>query len=128
MDWSQAKAYHRQRDAERRRARERRRQELYQRVKRAIRQLAPQFPAIAAVYLYGSLVREGRFGSRSDVDVAVVADDVEAESRFWRALEEALQRDVDLRPYQGAVAWAVDTYGECIYEREVPAAGTEHSA
>ena len=119
MNWAKAKAYHRQQETERRAERERRRQEQYRRVKRAVQAIAPDFDAIQAVYLYGSLVRPKRFGIRSDVDVAVVADHVEAESTFWRALEEALQRDIDLRPYRGAVAWAVDTYGECIYEREV---------
>ncbi len=124
----QAREYHARREAQRRQQLEQLRQEQYRRVCDAIRRLAPTFPAIRAVYLFGSLVQPGRFRPWSDLDVAVCCDDVETESRFWRALEEMLRADVDLRPCVGAVARAVETYGECVYDREVPAAGTQHSA
>ena len=48
--------------------------------------------------LFGSAVRPGRFGERSDVDVAVP----DLEPRAWFALmghlEDGLERDIDLVP------------------------------
>lgn len=124
----QAREYHARREARRRQQRERLRREQYRRVCAAIRHLAPAYPAVRAVYLFGSLVQPGRFRPWSDLDLAVCCDDAEAESRFWRALETMLQTDVDLRPWAGPVARAVATYGECVYEREVSAAGAQHPA
>ncbi|MFQ5343543.1 MAG: nucleotidyltransferase domain-containing protein, partial [Anaerolineae bacterium] len=122
----QAREYHARREIRRRQSREQLRQEQYRRAYAAILILAPTFPTIRAVYLFGSLVQPGRFGPWSDLDVAILCDDVETESKFWRDLEAMLQRDVDLRPCAGSVAWAVATYGECIYEREVPDPGAQH--
>lgn len=122
-----AKQYHARRDRQRSVEREQQRLARLQQVKKAILALAPRYPAVQRVYLYGSLVQPGRYGPHSDVDVAVAGDDVAAESQFWQALEQALNCSIDLRPYQGAVAWAVDTYGECVYEREISNSGTKHS-
>lgn len=109
---------YRRREQERWRQREDLRQEVLEQARAAVSRWAPQFPAIRAVYLFGSLLQPGRFGSRSDIDLAVDCDDPEAEGPFWRALEETLQRDVDLRPRQGVVAQAVATAGEACYARE----------
>ncbi len=122
-----AREFHARREARRRQQWEQLRQEQYRRVCAAIGRLAPAYPAVRAVYLFGSLMQPGRFRPWSDLDVAVCCDDVEEESRFWRALEKALQTDVDLRPCVGAVARAVATHGECVYEREVSAARAQHS-
>ena len=110
--------YHARRDAEIRRQREDQRLEVLERARSAIRRLAPEFPPIQAVYLFGSVVRPGRFGVASDVDVAVDCEDITVETPFWRALEEALERNVDLRPRMGAVAQAVEDFGELCYERK----------
>ncbi len=123
-----ARQYHARRKTRRKLAREQLRRERYRRVSAAIRRLAPAYPALRAVYLFGSLAQPGRYGPRSDIDVAVLCDDPAVESRFWQALEAELECDVDLRPCRGAVAWAVNSYGECVYEREVLPAGTRHSA
>jgi len=112
--------YHARRDRELRQEREALRLEVLERAREAIRRSAPLFPAIRAVYLFGSLLQSGRFRPDSDVDVAADCDDIEVETPFWRKLEEALERDVDLRPRIGAVARAVEQGGELCYEREVP--------
>ncbi len=117
-DLRAARAYHRERHALRRAAREARRRERLAAVRRTILDLAPHEPTLRAVYLFGSILRPGRFGEGSDVDVAVDSDDPAAESRFWRALEEALRTAVDLRPRAGAVAVAVEHSGECVYARD----------
>ncbi|HZF08843.1 MAG TPA: nucleotidyltransferase domain-containing protein [Thermoanaerobaculia bacterium] len=94
------------------------------RARAAIRRRAPDFPSIRAVYLFGSVVQPGHFHAGSDVDVAVDCDDVAVETPFWRALESELERAVDVRPREGAIARAVEDGGERVYEREVPGPGT----
>lgn len=115
--------YHARRERERQEERESLRQDVLERVRRSVQTHAPHFPAIRAVYLFGSLVQPGRFTPGSDVDLAVDVDDIREETPFWRALEEDLERNVDLRPRTGAVARAVESYGELCYEREVGPAG-----
>lgn len=113
-----AREYHAQREANQLRQREQMRRELLTRAKTAINQLAPNFPAIKAIYLFGSILQTGRFTNRSDIDVAVASDDLAAESAFWRALEEMLNWPVDVRPYQPPITQAVADFGECVYARK----------
>jgi predicted nucleotidyltransferase len=112
--------YHARRERELREEREALRLEVLERARAAICRSAPLFPAIRAAYLFGSLLQPGRFRPDSDVDVAIDCDDIEVETPFWRKLEEALRRDVDLRPRIGAIARAVEEEGERCYERKVP--------
>jgi predicted nucleotidyltransferase len=116
--------YHQRRGEERLREREALRAEVLESVRAAVLRLAPRFPAVQTVYLFGSLVQPGCFRPGSDVDLAVECDDLETESRFWRALEEDLHREVDLRSRRGGVARAVEAYGERCYDRDLPAART----
>lgn len=116
--------YHARRDLERRQEREGLRLRVLEQARGVIRRAAPRFPAIRAVYLFGSILRPNGFRADSDVDVAIDCDDIETETPFWRTLEEALERNVDLRPRVGAVARAVEASGEFCYEREVSRPGT----
>ena len=110
--------YHARRERELWEEREALRLGVLERAREAIRRTASRFPAIRAAWLFGSILQPGRFHPGSDVDVAVDCDDIESETLFWRELEEALTRDVDLRPRVGAVARAVEDYGELCYQRE----------
>ena len=112
--------YHARRDADRRAAREALRQRTLVAARAAIRRLAPRYPAIREVFLFGSVLQPGWFTDQSDLDVAAKVDDLEAEGTFVRALEAELHRQVDLRPLEGAVRNAVETEGERVYERKVP--------
>ena len=112
--------YHARREQERRAEKDALRLEVLERARAAIRQRAPELPAIRAAYLFGSILKPGWFHAQSDVDVAIDCDDLESETPFWRALERALERNVDLRPREGPIAQAVEDYGELVYEREVP--------
>ena len=116
--------YHAGRERKLREERESLRLRVLEQTRTAIRRIAPDFPAIHAVYLFGSILAPGRFHPESDVDLAVDCEDPEAEAPFARALEEGLERDVDLRPRKGAVARAVETSGERCYERQVSDPGT----
>ncbi|MCL4864003.1 MAG: nucleotidyltransferase domain-containing protein [Caldilineaceae bacterium] len=113
-----ARQYHRARDAKRWAEREAYRQEWLEQARAAIRQHAPSFSSLRRAWLFGSIVQPGRFRPDSDIDVAVECPDLEQESAFWRVMEQALRRDVDVRPYVGAIIQAVAWYGEIVYERE----------
>ena len=115
MSLASFRQYHQQRTARVLQQREQLRVAWLQRTHEVIGNLAPQFPAIQQVALFGSIAKPGRFHDTSDIDVAVICLDVEQESRFWRALEEKLQRDVDLRPLSGPISQAVQQYGAVIY-------------
>ncbi len=116
--------YHARRERELREQREALRLAVLEKAREAIGRSAPKFPAIRAVYLFGSVLQPGRFRPSSDVDVAVDCDAIEAETPFWSLLEDSLERNVDVRPRVGPVAQAVEDYGELCYEREVPDPGT----
>jgi predicted nucleotidyltransferase len=107
--------YHARRAAERRAVREALREQKLREARESIRRLAPQWPAVRGVYLFGSVLCPGRFRAASDIDVALECDDLEAETPFARALERELGMPVDLRPLRGAVADAVRDSGEKIY-------------
>lgn len=120
MDTTVYHTYHQQRETRRRQERETLRQTMLAKSRAAICQLAPQFAAVTAVYLFGSIMQPGHFTKNSDIDVAVAVSDVAVETPFWRALEQALAWDVDLRPYTPPITDAVAWHGECVYARESP--------
>ncbi|CAN5723341.1 hypothetical protein BH10CHL1_BH10CHL1_34240 [soil metagenome] len=118
IDMEAVRQYHQVREAKQRAQYEAVRQAWLVQAREAIQRFAPDFPAIERVYLFGSLMQPGRFRPNSDIDVAVECRSVETESAFWRTLELILQRDVDVRPYMGAIIDAVSWHGEKVYERE----------
>ncbi len=120
VDAAEARACYLRREATRHEARETLRRRRLAETRDTVRRLAPAHAALRAVYLFGSLVKPGRFTDRSDIDMAVVCDDLETESRFWSAVDEELGGIVDLRPLAGGVAAAVEHDGECVYDREAP--------
>ncbi len=120
IDMEAVRRYHQERTAKQQVQRETERLEWLSRARRAVLEIAPQFPALQRVYLFGSLVQPGRFRSDSDIDVAVESADLQTESAFWRALEHALQRDIDVRPWDEPIISAVLAYGEKVYDRENP--------
>lgn len=109
------KEFHARRRAARQRALEALREKKLGLAREAIRRLAPRYPAVRRVYLFGSLLRPGRFHEASDIDVALECEDLEVETPFARALEEELDTAVDLRPFKGAIAEAVRDGGEQVY-------------
>lgn len=115
-----SREYHRRREERERRRREGQRTSVLKKLRAQVRRLAPQFPGIRAVYVFGSVLQPGRFKSSSDLDLALEIDDLEQEGPFALALEESLGWPIDVRPYEGAVRQAVETDGETIYEREDP--------
>ncbi len=107
--------YHARRDAERREARETLRESKLQQARESICRIAPLHPAVRRVYLFGSVLRPGRFRADSDIDIAIECDELEAETPFARALERELGMAIDLRPFVGAIVEAVRHGGEKVY-------------
>jgi len=120
IDIETIKAYHQKRDAEKRAQREAERQQWLERVREIVPRVAAQFPEIEQVVLFGSIIQPGRFRPDSDIDVAVAYDfttleGVSAESAFWRALEQELRRNVDVRPLRDVIAEIAASQGEEVY-------------
>lgn len=118
-----SRAWLARRDAERREVREGLRLERLGEVRRAVAELAAEEPGLHGVWLFGSILRPGRFHQGSDVDLAVDCDDPRVESRFWGALEQRLRVNCDVRPRIGAIARAVEEEGEKIYPAPEEAEG-----
>ena len=119
----EARAFLRERERRRLAEREELRERVLAGARAAIRHRAPEIPGLLSVYLFGSVTRSGRFGPRSDVDVAVEATDPAAESCLWRTLEDDLGRPFDVRPLVGPLVAEVRERGECVYAREDAPAG-----
>jgi predicted nucleotidyltransferase len=115
LDMETARQHYRARKAQRYEQREQLRLHWLQRVRAAILRLAPHHPEVQRVILFGSLIKAGQFRSDSDIDVAVECDTLEGESAFWRALEQELERDIDVRSLSGTVAEIAAREGEMVY-------------
>ena len=117
IEMETARQYHRARMAQRHEQREQLRLHWLQRIRAVVLRLAPHYPGVHQVILFGSLIKAGQFRSNSDIDVAVECDTLEEESAFWHALEQAMDRDIDVRSVTGTVAEIVAREGEMVYGR-----------
>ncbi len=70
--------------------RETNRQEALQAVERVVPPIATKYPAVKAVYLFGSILRLGAFRPDSDVDLAIAGGTAEDYFALWQELQEAL--------------------------------------
>lgn len=100
------------------------REEIRQRVLRAVSETLPAIAAgyasVQRVYLFGSVTRPRAFHEKSDVDIAIEGTTAEAYFAFWRELERALPDwAIDLREIttSSSLAEQVRRTGLLIYER-----------
>ncbi len=107
---------------ERKRAkRELRRQAALEAAFNSIISVAPRYPTLHRAYLFGSVLRQGAFSLKSDVDIAVEGIDATDFFSLWRDLEEAMPDwAVDLRDLVPGSHFArrVQDGGQLIYDRE----------
>ncbi|MEA3407260.1 MAG: nucleotidyltransferase domain-containing protein [Chloroflexota bacterium] len=88
-----------ERERRRRAERERRRREALAAVRQAVHAVAPSYPTLERVYLYGSVIRPGAFRRDSDVDVAVEGLGAGECFDLWQDLEQAAPAwNLDVRP------------------------------
>ena len=111
------------REDEKRARRERLRSEVRERIHDAVQAIAPRYPRVRSLTLFGSILEPGCFFKHSDVDLAIDCDDAETMSDLWRELEEKVRFPVDLR-HQGKVALAVEMRGEQVYGDKLDPART----
>lgn len=119
----EAREHLRERERRRFAEREELRARVLEEARQAIRRYAPDVASLRAAYLFGSVTKPGRFGPRSDVDVAVDCGDPADETRLWRLLEDDLRRPVDVRPLTGPLVAEARERGECVYARDDAPAG-----
>lgn len=78
--------------------REARRKKALKEIKAVTPAIIAKYPAIEAVYLFGSVLRTGSFRVDSDIDLAVVGGTAEDYFALWHDLQEALPEwFIDLR-------------------------------
>lgn len=95
------------------------RQKARQEAVTAILQVAPHYPNITQVYLFGSVTQPGQFSHHSDIDIAVAGTDAAAYFSLWRDLEMACpDQCIDLREINqsGHFTDRVRQTGELVYE------------
>ncbi len=99
--------------------REAARQEAMAAVLSIIPSIAAGIPSMKRVYLFGSVVENGRFHKNSDIDLAVEGATAKAYFEFWRQAEAALPEwMIDVRDITPASLFAnrVRQTGQLIYE------------
>ena len=82
--------------------------------------IAAGIPSVKRVYLFGSVIENGRFHKNSDIDIAVEDTTAEAYFEFWRQVEIALPNWlIDVRDITDVSLFAtrVRQTGQLIYER-----------
>ncbi len=103
-------------------AAEARRSRAKKAVSRAIAALMPGYPAVKRVYLFGSIVKPGRFNeTTSDIDIGIEGATMALCFDIWRDLEQALPdwaMDVRPLPPQDPFTERIRQKGELVYERQ----------
>lgn len=120
VDWKLCQENCERRQAEALRQREVQRQKAREMVLTAIAQLAPAYPLVERVYLFGSVTQADRFHTNSDIDVAVEGTDAETYFAFWRDLERiCFNWMIDLREINTPSHFTetIKQQGELVYER-----------
>ena len=76
------------------------------------------FPQVKKAYIFGSIVKEGKFREKSDIDIALEGKVKEDYFLIWSELEEELNEGVDLRILDsGVTSQIIKKEGKLIYER-----------
>lgn len=109
-----------QREQARFEAGEKRREAAKQNVGQAIEVISDRYPTIQRVYLFGSILKPGRFRPASDIDIGIEGANTALCLDIWRDLERAipnLSLDVRSLDPQDLFSERVWQKGELIYER-----------
>lgn len=118
--WERYRAGWRALEARRRAEAEARRSAARTAAEVVIQSVAPRYPGIRRVYLFGPILRPGAFRPDSDIDVAVEGDDGRGLLDFWRDLEAAAPGWIfDVRPLEPGNSFSerIRSRGLVVYER-----------
>ncbi len=76
------------------------------------------FCEVKKAYIFGSIIKEGKFRENSDIDIALEGKVKEDYFLIWSELEEKLNEGVDLRILDsGVTSQIIKKEGKLIYER-----------
>ncbi|RLE07785.1 nucleotidyltransferase domain-containing protein [Candidatus Aerophobetes bacterium] len=77
------------------------------------------FPGVKKAYIFGSILKKGRFGENSDIDIALEGNVKRDYFLIWGKLEEKLGERVDLRILENnSTSQIIKREGKLVYERE----------
>jgi len=83
-----------------------------------LNQILSNFPQVKKAYIFGSIIKEGKFRENSDIDIALEGRVKEDYFLIWSELEEKLNEGVDLRILDsGVTSQIIKKEGKLIYER-----------
>jgi len=81
-------------------------------------EILSNFPEVKKAYIFGSIIKEGKFREDSDIDIALEGKVREDYFLIWSELEEELNEGVDLRILNsGVTSQIIKKEGKLIYER-----------
>lgn len=83
-----------------------------------LNEILSNFPEVKKAYIFGSIIKEGKFRENSDIDIALEGKVKEDYFLIWSELEEKLNKGVDLRILDsGVTSQIIKKEGKLIYER-----------
>lgn len=83
-----------------------------------LNQILSNFPEVKKAYIFGSIMKEGKFREDSDIDIALEGKVKEDYFLIWSELEEKLNEGLDLRILDsGVTSQIIKKEGKLIYER-----------
>lgn len=129
IDLQQCRDNFRQRTATQQAEREALRWQAYDAAVATIHTIAPTYPNITQIFLFGSITRPQQFQRHSDIDIAIAGTDATTYFALWRDLEAACPSWViDLREINQPCHFAdvVRQTGVLVYECSDRSAQSEH--
>lgn len=83
-----------------------------------LNQILSNFPEVKKAYIFGSIIKKGKFREDSDIDIALEGKVKEDYFLIWSELEEKLNEGLDLRILDsGVTSQIIKKEGKLIYER-----------
>jgi len=83
-----------------------------------LNKILSNFSQVKKAYIFGSIIKEGKFRENSDIDIALEGKVKEDYFLIWSELEEKLNEGVDLRILDsGVTSQIIKKEGKLIYER-----------
>ncbi|MGD1858900.1 MAG: nucleotidyltransferase domain-containing protein [Leptolyngbyaceae cyanobacterium] len=129
IDWQQCRDSFHQRAATQQAERKVLCQQAYDAAIAAILKVAPTYPKITQIYLFGSITQPQQFHHHSDIDIAVAGTDAATYFALWRDLEAACPNwAIDLREINQPCRFAdiVRQTGVHVYEFSDRSAQSQH--
>ena len=84
-----------------------------------LNKILSNFSEVKKAYIFGLIIKEGKFRENSDIDIALEGKVKEDYFLIWSELEEKLNKEVDLRILNsGVTSQIIKKEGKLIYERK----------